>query len=740
MTQPLGERVKQAVRALRGQVAGEVVPYGPPYLKAVPPLWTERQAANWRMGQGSSKLADYIAEGFEGNSVIYGALMYKARSVISAPLRAYEGSYDHPEPLPEDHPLAQLLARPNPYQSQGEFRQLLTVYLNLAGTAYVVLDRPTKSAPPTAMYCLRPDRVVAIPDDARRNELLGYAYRPEGGADALPIVLSDMMRFKLPNPRDSLMGLGEGLSPLTALAKSADVDNDVTAYLKEFFQHGAMLQHAIKLNVPITDDTADRIKARWKAMYGGVENWDEVGVFDETSEIQRLSPTFDEMGFAAIDSRNETRMLMPFGVPGMLIGARYAMERSTFSNYEEGRRAFWEDTMIPELMLQEATFQYFLNDGPAFVKHDLSQVPALRRDAAALAAAAFNLWRMGVPAAIAADTVGLSLAPFPGDTLSFVSVSGGGVVAPLGTVEGAAEAAEDVAGGASATDDERSTDAGTGPTEVMSYDARAMQRTIDALAVNWERRFEAEAGRQLENDRRELEAILRAGFRDALMRKGTLDWTRLAASIDEYLKSLSIENWREAFIPLLEGVMLDAGREWSAALGIQFAVRNLRAEAWFQAYALQFAQPVSETTAEGVHALLAAAQAEGWGIDATTRRMGVLFEQWIEGGGNPEDFDWLLERLPAYRREMIARTETIRAAGAGSYELGKEWGVQKKEWLSADDARTRDSHREANGQQVMMDEPFIVGGYPMRYPGDAGLGAPAAEFVNCRCTVLLIKE
>jgi hypothetical protein len=56
----------------------------------------------------------------------------------------------------------------------------------------------------------------------------------------------------------------------------------------------------------------------------------------------------------------------------------------------------------------------------------------------------------------------------------------------------------------------------------------------------------------------------------------------------------------------------------------------------------------------------------------------------------------------------------------------------QKEWLATDDAHTRPTHRDADGQTVAMDEPFIVGGAELQYPGDPD--GPSQEVVMCRCT------
>jgi len=91
------------------------------------------------------------------------------------------------------------------------------------------------------------------------------------------------------------------------------------------------------------------------------------------------------------------------------------------------------------------------------------------------------------------------------------------------------------------------------------------------------------------------------------------------------------------------------------------------------------------------------------------------------------------------RAGLIARTETHGAANFGANEAAKTLGVQyKREWLSAEDSRTRPTHRAADGQIVGKDEPFRVGGVSLDYPGDPS-GAPQ-ESINCRCSVAFVID
>ena len=93
------------------------------------------------------------------------------------------------------------------------------------------------------------------------------------------------------------------------------------------------------------------------------------------------------------------------------------------------------------------------------------------------------------------------------------------------------------------------------------------------------------------------------------------------------------------------------------------------------------------------------------------------------------------------RAALIARTETHSAAGFAHQryhkKVGDSYGVlMLKQWVSTGDGRTRETHRLANGQQVTMDEDFIIGGRPMSYAGDPKGGA--VNVCNCRCVVIYV--
>ena len=222
--------------------------------------------------------------------------------------------------------------------------------------------------------------------------------------------------------------------------------------------------------------------------------------------------------------------------------------------------------------------------------------------------------------------------------------------------------------------------------------------------------------------------------------KQAIDWTTIERTWQDYFEEAGESAWRETFVPLVAGTIKDQGESLSVAFGMAFDVENVIATQSFADYMINFAQPINRTTNDDVTSMLAQASAEGWSIPDMEHSLDIMFDKYINGGGlTAEELVWFTDRTPRWRRELIARTETLRSSNFGSHSTYKQWGVELKEWLATGDARTRSSHLGAwasyseggSPGPIPMDEPFRVGGAEMMYPGENG---PPEEVCNCRCT------
>ena len=128
--------------------------------------------------------------------------------------------------------------------------------------------------------------------------------------------------------------------------------------------------------------------------------------------------------------------------------------------------------------------------------------------------------------------------------------------------------------------------------------------------------------------------------------------------------------------------------------------------------------------------------------DTTKARIAILVQHGINDGLTNAEVASSIRQAglidSAYRSSMIARTESHSAANAGSLQSAAESDVVKeKEWISTEDERTRDGENSdfdhTNVANVGIDEPFIVSGEELMYPGDPS--GSAGNIINCRCAI-----
>lgn len=151
----------------------------------------------------------------------------------------------------------------------------------------------------------------------------------------------------------------------------------------------------------------------------------------------------------------------------------------------------------------------------------------------------------------------------------------------------------------------------------------------------------------------------------------------------------------------------------------------------FQYYAKEGASKVvgvTQTTKNKIRRAIEVADKEALGVAPTAK----LIREYTSGA------------MGRARAATIARTETHAAASFATDAATRELNLpsQKKRWVSVSDARTRSGHAAANGQEVGIDEPFLVPfngqTIKMKYPHDGSGGA--GNNINCRCLAVYFTD
>ncbi len=91
--------------------------------------------------------------------------------------------------------------------------------------------------------------------------------------------------------------------------------------------------------------------------------------------------------------------------------------------------------------------------------------------------------------------------------------------------------------------------------------------------------------------------------------------------------------------------------------------------------------------------------------------------------------------LTGYRAARIARTEIHTGVNTAIHESVRVTNqIEEKEWMAAMDTRTREEHILADGERIPMNQPYVMTGEALMYPGDPA--GSAWNIINCRCPEL----
>ena len=342
----------------------------------------------------------YDAEAYRKVALIFRAVQYVADAAATAPVKAYQLIDGEPDELP-DHPIRHLFTRPNTAMGEARFMSFVTMVMSVSGFCLIEKERDNFGNV-IGLWPLRSDWARPIPRQQRAPD---WEYRIPGeqsprilkAENVIPITYAD-------TPTNDYTGIG----PLEILLRETSVTNSLTDFLKVFMDRGALPLYAI---IPQDEgpgaaqwkkqETKDAFMAAWRQRYGGMRNAAEPLPLVGIKDVKRIGMDFNELAYKDLNDLQDARIASAFGIPPILLGAQVGLDKATYSNYEQARRSFYEDTMTPLwARLDDAFSRHLLNDrdfrSDIQLQFDTSLVPALQDDTDAAVENAVKLYTASI--------------------------------------------------------------------------------------------------------------------------------------------------------------------------------------------------------------------------------------------------------------------------------------------------------------------------------------------------------
>lgn len=641
------------------------------------------------------------------------------------------------------HPALDLLYKCNPFQTRTEFWETTIINLKTTGDAYWLKIR-NNSGKVVELWNMRPDWVTIIPDE--QQFVKGYKFVKTDGTQ-IDLAAEDVVHFKYPDPLSQYLGM----SPLQAAKTRVQTEDYATRFQRDFFVNSARPDAVIKNpQLSLTESQKREIREGWDKRFKGIGNSSKVAILEGGMEYQLISITQKDMDYIEGIKMTRDDILTAFKMPKPIIGIT---EDVNYANAKTAMAIFLGETIKPEIarIVEKINEELIVPDfGEEFFIDFEDPTPENReQELLEYSNGTANDWLL--PNEIRARE---GLPPVKG---------GWTIYRPLTDVAvgGLDQASQPKMRAVKMGGKTKSEAYEVMPTErVRTYDFRGHFWLLQKFLIKEEieARIKGQLDSALKMKRRKQKkgkkktstpflngADVRRQYVELVNKRTDARASTLKDAVDEFSKgqekrvqdalkkaaksakaekkpitvtveqifdvdvetSLSIE-----FItPYLSQFVADAGAEAMDTVAPQETFSDTKkVRAAIRKRAQEFGDSVTKTTLEKLSGTLAEGITEGEGIRDLANRVEEVYS----------DF-------PAYRSELIARTEATIANNQGMIAAYEQSGVANgKEWINAGDDRVREEHQDA---------PVGVGTdiVPLDGVFKNGLAFPSEP--NCRCVL-----
>lgn len=235
------------------------------------------------------------------------------------------------------HPILSLLHMANPFQTGLEVMELTSMYVDLTGEAFWVIQR-NQLGVPAEIWLVPPSRMKVVPSS--KDFIKGYVY--EHGNQQVPFHVEDVIHIMMPNPYDIYRGIGY----VQAMSVELDAEMYANRWNRNFFANSARPDGAIVVPGRLPEADFERLRKQWNEKHQGVGRAHKTAVLQGGADYKQISLSQTDMDFAQLRKMSRDNILGIFGVSLSVMGISESVNRA---NAEAGEYTFARWVVRPRL-------------------------------------------------------------------------------------------------------------------------------------------------------------------------------------------------------------------------------------------------------------------------------------------------------------------------------------------------------------------------------------------------------
>jgi HK97 family phage portal protein len=655
----------------------------------------KKESSEWaklfQLGQEFKMFGDKPTNPYSQIPSVYKAIKAIADNVPQADLKFYDKKSDKEI---TDDPITVLFDNPNPLMTESDFMQSWIGFNCLYGESIIVMVKSlgqiagTKNLP-AQLWPFNPKKFTEVTQDLNltgwRHDGTGQLFSPD-----------EIMFMKDFNPQS----LFRGLAPTEPIDMIIDIDWNTLIYNKIFFQNDATPGLVLSTKDKLNKEIVERLRSQWEERHKGSHKAWKVAILESGLEPKATSSTHKEMDF--LEQKRFTREEI-YGIwraPKALFNVTEDLNYATFVGQ---MKIFWNYTIMPNLQKarQKINSQIVNPYNPKIeARWDISNVVAYQEDLKEKVTTGKELFAMGFTGNEINKKLQLGFDDKPWRDYFWISFG-------LVPADPEAALANNTAAPAN-PDNAEDPDAKPGEKLPIPDNSDQGKDFADLRKLAYWRNF---LTKQIPIENKLTGVVSRFFFEQ---RKAVLSQfiKEQNISIDWQKQDESLKGKVKGYLRLAVQEGVNIGKESLNKKGLEDDAFNHKLES-FLALRTDKITKINKTIKGQIKNSLEEGISEGETIQELSDRIRDVYN------------------MATARALTISRTETIGAVNGGSYLYYEKENVNSKQWLTARDEAVRETHRELEGEIVLLNESFSNG---LSYPGDQG-GSPE-EVINCRCTIL----
>lgn len=333
------------------------------------------------------------------NSAVAAPVQWVQRVFPEAPVVVFDRDEDGEEEPVDDHPVVDLLRRPNPFYSGHVMWMGIIADLLVTGNAYLIKVRSQRNHVVELWYA--PQHTMQPRGSSGDDTVFIDHYEYSTGVGVTELPMEDVIHFRWGIDERNVR---KGKSPLLSVLREVFTDNEAANYAASLLRNlgipGVIVVPDEQGEAPSLDDRRDMERV-WNQRFGR-DNRGRVLVAGARMKVTTLSFSPQEMNLRDVRRIPEERISAALGVPAIVAGLGAGLDRSTFANFGEAREMAYENGIIPtqRLVGEDLTTQLlrdFEGEGTNMrVGFDLRNVRVLQEDGNKLAERAATLVQAGI--------------------------------------------------------------------------------------------------------------------------------------------------------------------------------------------------------------------------------------------------------------------------------------------------------------------------------------------------------